>query len=156
MIAIAIMSVITDVLVFADLGHDFMDEMFGNSEDEKPLTKYSTKWPDKSRSSKTTNQSTNSPDQNIHPIDYFPDTYIPSRNTGHIPYYENPLLEPSEMFPTYYGDVDTDIVGMELRRIRDRQALEGSISKTPDHFKATYRSEFADEENKPWWGNTEF
>lgn len=124
----------------------FMDGMFG---DEVVKVKTVTAQPERLSTEDV-------PVRNAKPIDYFPDTYIPSRNTGHIPYYENPLLEPPEMFPTYYDDTDTDIVATELRRIRDRQALEGAATKTSDHFKTFYRSEFADEENKQWWGNTEF
>lgn len=155
LLVVAIMSALTNILVFANLGHNFIDEMFDDNPPNEKSSMHSSSSDARPENNRTANTQLDGSKES-QPIDYFPDTYTPSRNTGHIPYYENPLLESSEMFPTYYGDTDTDVVAMELRRIRDRQAIEGAVSKTPDHFKAIYRSEFADEESKPWWGNAEY
>jgi hypothetical protein len=145
-LVIATMSVLTNLLVFAELGHKFWEEIFDDDDTDA-----------------REDQPTDNQDQidkssvydrvNAIVSDTYPDTYIPARNVGHIGYYEDPLLEPDELFPKYYGDVDDASVAYEKRRIRDEQSIDGAVNKTPDHYKINYRSEFVDTESRDWYGN---
>lgn len=149
-LVIAVMSVLTNLLVFAELGHKFWSEIF---DDDEPIAdNFENKEPnDPSDNSGGIDNSSVSDRVDAIISDTAPDTYIPSKNVGHIGYYEDPLLEPDEMFPKYYGDVDNATVAYEKRRIREHQSIDGYVNKTPDHYKAYYRSEFADQESRDWW-----
>lgn len=149
-LVIAIMSVLTNLLVFAELGHKFWSEIF---DDDEPIDdNLENKEPGSSDGTIDNSSVSSRVDAII--SDTAADTYLPYRNTGHIGYYEDPLLEPDEMFPKYYGDVDNATVAYEKRRIREQQSVDGYVNKGSDHYKAYYRSEFADQENAGgWWGN---
>lgn len=166
-LVIAFMSVLTNLLVFADLGHKFWGEMLDGDEKVSQVgSNKSSDMTDADVDNKVNEVISQLDDPYPQPrtqyqskaqavvSDTMPDTYIPARNVGHIGYYEDPLLESDEMFPKYYGDIDNATVGYEKRRIRDEQSITGAVNKTADHFKCFYRSEFADQESKNgWWGN---
>ena len=61
---------------------------------------------------------------------------------------------------TYINDndnsVDTNIARYALGRNRDRDAIEGYITKDSSYYKYHYAEELINEEAKPWWGRDEF
>lgn len=60
--------------------------------------------------------------------------------------------------PMYGGTRSVDDMGMRLgiRRDRSRQCTEGMLAKDANYYKYHFGSEFADYENRPWWGRNEY
>lgn len=60
--------------------------------------------------------------------------------------------------PMYGGTHSVDDMGMRLgiRRDRNRQCTEGMLSKDANYYKYHFGGEFADYENRPWWGRNEY
>lgn len=160
-LVIACMSVLTNLLVFAELGHKFWGELWDDDSVEAKVEN-TNEAPESMSDVDIDNKvaavisDLDAPEQPEAVIsDTASDTYIPSRNVGHIGYYEDPLLEPLELFPKYYGDVDNATVAFEKRRIRDQQSIDGRVNKGVNHFKCMYRSEFSDSERRDWFGNSD-
>jgi hypothetical protein len=52
--------------------------------------------------------------------------------------------------------VDANNMFMAQQRARDKRCMDGAVSKTADFYKYHYSDELEKEENKPWWGRTDF
>jgi len=52
--------------------------------------------------------------------------------------------------------IDTNNMIINQQRARDKRCSDGWASKTSDFYKYHYSDELEKEENKPWWGRTDF
>lgn len=61
-----------------------------------------------------------------------------------------PLVEPKYPYKSD-GNLNDNIVAFEVSRIRNEQAIDGTINKSTDYYKYFYGNEFKNEEEKEWW-----
>jgi hypothetical protein len=53
-------------------------------------------------------------------------------------------------------NIDSAAVLMAQRRTRDKQAIDGNLTKDVDYYRYHFGAELRNEENKPWWGRGEY
>ena len=53
-------------------------------------------------------------------------------------------------------NIDNSNISLARSRARDRRGTDGWVTKNANYFANNYGTEFADEENKEWWGRKEY